>query len=236
MLLPALWRFMEQRYKATNQAYCSVVTPSGQALSAENDSAGVASAYPSQIGGIVTRRRCESVEFLFVESNTDPALWELPRGSAGENEHPAETAVRKVHEAAGIGAGICRDEDNRLCQLPGRHSGERYYVMQLKGRGLPSDKGRRHEWLPQHAAAERVKSTGASDLLNSAAALEAEISKKKNVAPCSLDVKGSYSCNTLMPSWSLQARLVLSQQLPERLNPELPCGWTTGNCLLIRLS
>ncbi len=179
MLLLALWRFMEQRYKATNQAYGSVVTLSGQALSAETDSAGVASAYPSQIGGIVTRRRCESVEFLLVESNTDPALWELPRGSAEDNEHPAETAVRKVHEAAGIWAGICRDEDNRLCQLPGRHSGERYYVMQLKGRGWRSNKRRRHEWLTLHDAALRVKSTGASELLNSAAGLEAEIFEKK---------------------------------------------------------
>jgi 8-oxo-dGTP pyrophosphatase MutT (NUDIX family) len=101
-MLPALWRYIDQRFKATQQAYWFVIaleamkTDRPAALPPrEEDGLSLA-------GGVVYRRRMvekvETVEFMLVEASRQPLEWVLPKGHIEPGESPRITAVREVQE------------------------------------------------------------------------------------------------------------------------------------------
>jgi 8-oxo-dGTP pyrophosphatase MutT (NUDIX family) len=146
-LLPlALWRYMEQRLKATNQAYWNVITLTAQAkVQIEPPTP----AEPTHAGGVVTRTTREGVaEFLLVEARDDPEQWVLPKGHVEESETHREAAIREVLEETGIWASIERTLDD----VPPYMVGDvrvtvRYYLMTYLSRGRQTDHQRKHEWL-----------------------------------------------------------------------------------------
>ena len=101
----SLWRYMDQRFKATNQAYFAVITISardGKTLVRKAPSP----AAPTHAGGVVFRPNGGQEQYLLLESRSNAEEWVLPKGHIEEMERPSETAVREVLEETGVGAAI----------------------------------------------------------------------------------------------------------------------------------
>ena len=180
LLVLALWRYMEQRLKATNQAYWSVIT-----LTAKDGKVAIANFHPADgapthAGGVVFRRRGDKIEYLLVEATKDATELVLPKGHVEEGEEHNETAVREVHEETGVWALIGarlklpkRGEENWRKGLAERHAAAalgdksypldndvvvgRFYLMEMAGYGLRQDKRRKHVWLPLEQAKEQAR-------------------------------------------------------------------------------
>ena len=163
-LLPlALWRYMEQRFKASNQAYWSVLTAFGAEPGLRGDaqpaSETKAPGKLTHAGGIVFCRREKAIEFLLVESSKDPTQWVLPKGHIEKGEQPRDTAVREVHEETGVWARIHGAEPIGTVSFQledGLEVTVAFFLMECVGRGMQTDAGRRHEWVPPDKAVERL--------------------------------------------------------------------------------
>jgi 8-oxo-dGTP pyrophosphatase MutT (NUDIX family) len=148
LLLLALWRYMEQRWKATNQAYWSVLTlvaKQGQLRFADPSPQPQGS--PTHAGAVVMRGHGAMARFLLVEASDDPMQWVLPKGQIEPSEHPRETTVREVHEETGVWARIVGDLRDASYSARGSLITVRIYRMQAIGYGPRKDRHRRHRWL-----------------------------------------------------------------------------------------
>jgi len=168
LLLLALWRYMEQRYKATNQAYWSVMT----LVAKEGKSALAKTATEpgnlSHAGGVVFRLRSGTVEYLLVEATNDPSKWVLPKGHVEEGEQARETAVREVHEETGVWASILGDLGAVIWSVDGSAVTTRFFLMRAIGRGLRQDKDRRHAWFTLQEAIAKANHIETHELLQAA--------------------------------------------------------------------
>ena len=157
LILPALWKFMEQRHKATNQAYWSVIT-----LTARSGKVALYGAAPSDsglkhAGGVVYRMCGGRAEYLLVEAKDDPEQWELPIGHIEEDEHQRETAVREVHQETRVWAKICADLGPVPYSLNGTVIMSHFFLMKFLGSDLRSKVNREIIWLPLEGAVGKVK-------------------------------------------------------------------------------
>ena len=94
-ILPALWRYIEQRFKATNQAYWYVImleARNNDPLASIPRSDGLTHA-----GGVVFRRK-PNIEVLLVSTTKDERQRVLPKGHIEPGEEPRVTAVREIKE------------------------------------------------------------------------------------------------------------------------------------------
>jgi len=159
LIVPALWRYMEQRYKATNQAYWTVITLVAKSGNVELYNKSNRSL--THAGGVVYRIRGDKVEYLLVEDKDNPEQWVLPKGRIEEGEYPRETAVREVHEEAGVWAKICCNLGTVSYSINGTNTPVQFYLMELLSPGplreswreswshvLNSKVNREHVWLP----------------------------------------------------------------------------------------
>lgn len=168
LLLLALWRYMEQRYKATNQAYWSVITLTAKDGKVAIVKTATEARTPSHAGGVVFRLRSGTAEYLLVEAKNDPAQWVLPKGHLEEGEQPRETAVREVHEETGVWARILGDLGDVTWSVDGSSVTTRFLLMRAIGRGLRQDKDRRHEWLALPKAIAKASHIETRELLQAA--------------------------------------------------------------------
>ena len=107
LLLPTLWRYADQRFKATRQAYWFVITL--ETLEKETDPQEKSRPKPNELthaGGIVFHGPGSLMEFLLVQENKNRARWVLPKGHIEPGENPREAAVREVEEETGKWARI----------------------------------------------------------------------------------------------------------------------------------
>jgi len=189
LLLLALWRYMEQRYKSTNQAYWSVITLTAKEGRITLEKLAPAAGSPSHAGGVVFRVCRGRVEYLLVEAKDDPTQWVLPKGHVEADEQYHETAIREVHEETGVWARIgaiparpqkCSDAEwektvaerrlaadlgNVTYTVNGEVVSVRYYLMEAAGYGLKKEKDRRHLWLPFEEAKKRASHDQTRELL-----------------------------------------------------------------------
>jgi 8-oxo-dGTP pyrophosphatase MutT (NUDIX family) len=168
VLLLALWRYMEQRFKATNQAYWSVITLTAQGGKVYIAKVARAAGGPTHAGGVVFRAGRGAIEYLLVEATDDPAQWVLPKGHVEEAEHSRETAVREVHEETGVWARIAHDLDDVSYSVNNTVVTVRFYLMQAVGYGLRKDKERQHVWLPLPQAVAQASHKETRELLQAA--------------------------------------------------------------------
>lgn len=166
ILIPfALWRYMEQRYKATNQAYWSVITLTAKDGKLAFDKAVPDAGSPSRAGGVVYRMRGGQAEYLLLEAKDDPQQWVLPKGHIEPGEDPRVTAVREVHEETGVWARI-HEECGRVILPASPQSGEcLFYLMEKTGCGLRQDKSREHRWFPLREAVKQASYLETRELL-----------------------------------------------------------------------
>jgi ADP-ribose pyrophosphatase YjhB (NUDIX family) len=174
LLMPlALWRYADQRLKATNQAYWSVLTLTARAgrgapLSPRSATDGITHA-----GGVVCRGKGGKLRYLLVQATREPDSWVLPKGHREPGEHMRETAVREVHEETGVWAHI---EDDLGAMTLGRDPVPirvHFYLMRYGARGRRRDLTRRHAWLPLEEACKKAAHVETRELLRRAATLRA---------------------------------------------------------------
>lgn len=165
----SIWRYMEQRLKATNQVYWSVI-----ALAARDEKFApakmVAKPKPSHAGGVVFRGRGGAAKYLLVEAKNDHEQWVLPKGHIEQGESPGEAAVREVLEETGVWARIVRDLRITSWSVDGQAIETRFFLMEAKGRGLRADRDRDREkkWLSLQEAVKKVKHEETRKLLKDA--------------------------------------------------------------------
>lgn len=165
----ALWRYLGQRYKATNQAYWSVITLTARAGRLTFEPPAPVAGAPTQAAGVVYRRRWwRQAGYLLVESDREPGQWVLPQGAIEDAEPPRQTAVREVHGQAGVWARI-EAELTPVCTVPPTTAGlVQPYLMQAVGRGRRRDPERRRVWLPLAEAVALLKDLETRALLQHA--------------------------------------------------------------------
>lgn len=148
LLLLALWRYMEQRWKATNLAYWSVLT-----LTARQAQLSFPSPNPpppgslTHAGGVVMRGHGPNTRFLLVEASDDPTQLVLPKGHIESSEDPRETAVREVHEETGVWARIVGALGPVSYSVSDSIITVQIYAMRAIGYGRRKDRQRGHQWL-----------------------------------------------------------------------------------------
>lgn len=179
LILPALWRFMEQRLKATNQAYWSVITLTALGGKVVFNKVAPANAGPTHAGGVVFHMHGGQAKYLLVEAKKDPKEWVLPKGHIEEAEHPRETAVREVHEETGVWAKIRED---LLCvsySINGTNVRVHFFLMEYAGLGLQSDVNRKSDWFPADTAIEKASHPKAKELLKLAEERRGQLAQAK---------------------------------------------------------
>ena len=178
-LLPlALWRYMEQRYKATNQAYWFILTLEGKSTTVSL-AAPKAQAEPTHAGGVVYRGDVPNVEYLLVEAKTDSSQLVLPKGHIELSEQAREAAVREVHEETGVWAVIDRELADVRYEVNKESVRARFYLMRYLEQGWPSDTHRKARWRPFTEALVEAKFDEAKSLLKQADGILREARKDK---------------------------------------------------------
>lgn len=174
LLLLALWRYMEQRYKSTNQAYWSVITLLAKnpkfafpkpALLTFAKPAPPSPGPPTHAGGVVYRRRRKRVDYLLVEATDDPSEWVLPKGHIEEGEQRRDTAVREVYEESGVWARIDGELEIVSYSVKEETVTVQFFLMEAVGRGLRKERERGRAWLPFDQAVDKATHDETRELL-----------------------------------------------------------------------
>ena len=183
---------MDQRLKATNQAYWYIITLEGKTDSTFR-TCFTTFGKPSHAGGVVFRKKDNSVEYLLVRAKNHPSQWVLPKGHIEAGEYMRETAVREVQEETGVWAKIRKPLKRESYIVDDSIIDVQYYLMEsvdtrlddfatsleffksrLLKRWIDSER-RERSWLPLDQAKEAMIFDESRDLLDMADRLRLEI-------------------------------------------------------------
>jgi 8-oxo-dGTP pyrophosphatase MutT (NUDIX family) len=179
----ALWRYIDQRFKATQQAYWYVIALESMKSISTHDrgSKGLTHA-----GGVVYRKKDGHVEFLLVQATGNRKEWVLPKGHIEPGESPRETAVREVMEETGYWAKIVRWlEDRNFDTTEPVYA--RFYLMELaempknlgkKNNSWPAENRQRY-WYSVAEAMDKASFKETRDLIGEAAKLQQELENEE---------------------------------------------------------
>jgi 8-oxo-dGTP pyrophosphatase MutT (NUDIX family) len=140
ILFLSFWRYLDQRLKATKQAYWYVLTLEGKALAAitpRDNPLATKPDNPTHAGGVVYRKsKDKKLEYLLVTAtrhrrDTDqPEEWVLPKGHIELGEGFKETAVREVVEEAGVWARVKAPLTETVITVKGERITIQFYLME----------------------------------------------------------------------------------------------------------
>ena len=130
--LLAFWRYVDQRLKATQQAYWYIITEEGNGdNSVRQEPALLDRDAPTHAGGVVYRRKAGRIECLLVQAKGSAVVeWVLPKGHVEDGESLKETAVREVREEAGTWAQVKSKLANVTFPVKGNPITVRFYLME----------------------------------------------------------------------------------------------------------
>ena len=164
LLVPAFLRYLDQRFKGTQQAFWLVITlESLGALPRKSDPLDRRTDKLTHAGGLVTRLQNGVEEYLLVQASGNREDWVLPKGHIEPGEDPRETAVREVLEETGCWARVTKRE----IDLPMDYkSVVRIYRMEwLEDKPDGANEDRRHEWKPHREAFALATFTDTKNLI-----------------------------------------------------------------------
>jgi 8-oxo-dGTP pyrophosphatase MutT (NUDIX family) len=175
LLVPTLWRYVDQRFKATQQAYWFVITIESM-KSAPIAPPELETSVLTHAGGVVFRKRNDSVEYLLIQASKDPMEWVLPKGHIEPGECAREAAVREVQEETGYWAQVVGWIDDVRLGSGADAPMVRFLLMELVVEGQRKEEGwppenRQHQWLTVGDAKQKASHTETEQLLERAARL-----------------------------------------------------------------
>ena len=149
----AFWRYMEQRFKATQQAYWTILTleageqPPPSAKASALFSSRETREAPTHAGGVVFRERSARAEYLLVQAKKDPDQWVLPKGHIEPGEDVRHSAIREVKEETGVWARIKKQLKIINYNFEETPVKVQFYLMEAVEESKPEDEFRKHQWL-----------------------------------------------------------------------------------------
>lgn len=179
LLVLAFWRYVEQRLKATNQAYWYVITLESQREGGYRPPPRAPP--PTHAGGVVYREGADQIEYLLVQAKDSAEKWVLPKGHIEPEEKMQETAVREVREETGVWARVEADLKRVSFPVNGVMINVQFYLMEALANGKGSE-GREPAWLPLSQALDRATNRESKDLLRSAERERKVIRSKHSMA------------------------------------------------------
>jgi 8-oxo-dGTP pyrophosphatase MutT (NUDIX family) len=165
---PVLWRYVDQRFKATEQAYIHLLALEG--LKADKPSNPPREDGLSHSGAVVYRSDREiGRQYLLVQATGKPGEWVLPKGHIEPGEQPRQTAVREVREETGHWAGFRGWLGYApLSKAKGAPMVAWFLLEQIEeGQGQPAE-ARQHQWLPLREAVAKATFRESKALLEQA--------------------------------------------------------------------
>ena len=177
VLLPfAAWRYADQRLKATNQAYWSVITVVARDGKLLAPAAKPTESTLTHAGGVVYRQRFRWTKYLLVQAKNNRNQWVLPKGHVEAGETPNVTAIREVQEETGVWARI----DGDLGVVAWTHDGitERvqFYLMRRVAWGRRAEPERQSRWRSLENALRDASFDDTKELLRRAEDVRARMS------------------------------------------------------------
>ena len=139
VLALAFWRYVDQRAKATTQAYWYVITMEGNKGAPVRQSSPVPLDACNRAGGVVFRPAAGQLqareEYLLVQTKNAPHHWVLPKGHIEAGEELAEAAVREVREETGSWARVMDDLGDISFSVNGKRIKARFSPDGVVGAG-----------------------------------------------------------------------------------------------------
>lgn len=164
LLVLAFWRYLDERVKATNQAYWYVITLESRRKDGYRFTATIPPSGFTHAGGVVYRRPCvgtsngrakEMVKYLLVQATDDRKKWVLPKGHIKPGERLEETAVREVREESGVWAVIKGPLGESSYIFKDKTIKAQFYLMEAVKQERSKDRKREHAWLTLEEALKR---------------------------------------------------------------------------------
>jgi 8-oxo-dGTP pyrophosphatase MutT (NUDIX family) len=161
LLLMSLYRYAEQRLKATNQVYWYIITAESRLANGFRKSKKLTGSM-THAGGVVFRwvkdKGGKKLEYLLVQASASPTEWVLPKGHIMPSERMEETAVREVREETGVWARVWYELGGYdFNDKHGIRADVRIYLMEKETEGQPDNEHREHVWLPFEEAIQKVR-------------------------------------------------------------------------------
>ncbi len=149
----AFLRYMEQRFKTTQQAYWHILTlEAAKASSPTNlDSPSPSNTTqspkpPTHAGGVVFRKSGGNTKYLLVQAKNDAKDWVLPKGHIEAGESMERCAIREVKEETGVWARIKREITDSKYTVKDEVV-VRFFLMEQVGKGEQNDELRETKWV-----------------------------------------------------------------------------------------
>ena len=178
LCLLALWRYVDQRFKATQQAYWLIITQEGmKELSASPVPVFARPDGLTHAAGIVFRTRDRTVEYLLVQATKDQNEWVLPKGHIEAAEKPEVTAVREVKEESGSWARVVQRIGDVVLKTAKDDVPTRFFLMEFVEEG-EADETRGCDWFALTQAKSVATFQDSKDLLDRAENLRAKLAAK----------------------------------------------------------
>ncbi len=164
----ALWRYIDQRFKSTQQAYWLVITmegaKNGPEAIARNDGL-------SHAGGVVYKVEGTATKFMLVGAAKNREERILPKGHIEPGEDPRETAVREIREETGNWTRIVDWlADRRLNAAEPDAPLVRWFLLESREEKDWRPEDRPRTWLPLSEAKDQASFPEIRELLDLAAA------------------------------------------------------------------
>lgn len=147
LLILALWRYLDQRVKATNQAYWTILTLEAARPASRDTRDKTGTDRMTHAGGVVLRRVWGRIEVLLVRATRAPHEWVLPKGHIEPGEQASVTAVREVFEETGTWARVMGDWGPVTLELPHAKPIRTAFYLMWAERTDPAPEARDPRWF-----------------------------------------------------------------------------------------